>query len=67
MYIDWREFEAYRLLVGKHLLNILLGRCGHIWQSIVKMDHKEWKWSVCVFAGFMMLSIGRTSGRLSTL
>ena len=48
MYINCREFEAYRVLVGKHLLNILIGRCAHIWQSIVKMDHKEWKWSVCL-------------------
>jgi len=48
-YIDWREFEAYWVLLGKRLLNILLGRCRYIWQSIVKMDHKEWKRSVCVY------------------
>jgi len=48
VYIDWRESEAYRVLVGRLFLNILIGRCEHIWQSIVKMDHKEWKRSVCI-------------------
>lgn len=48
MHIDWREFEAYRVLMGKCLLNIPLGRFRHIWYNNVKTDHKEWNWSVCV-------------------
>lgn len=34
--------------MGERLLNILIGRCRCIWQNNIKMDHKEWKWSVCV-------------------